>query len=114
MIKREIFVATIMAFPAEFAKFAHAYGSYCGELKKAHKRIPDSVIRSGEMIEEADYNPAVRRMTNWAADELFNLNKLCKATRTIGFIDRKVEKNEKEDLINEAFEIVTSLQVKNA
>ena len=47
MIKREIFVATIMAFPAEFAKFAHAYGSYCGELKKAHKRIPDSVIRSG-------------------------------------------------------------------
>lgn len=66
------------------------------------------------MVEEADYNPAVRRMTNRAADELFNLNKLCKATRSVGFINRKVKDSEKEDLINEAFEIITNLQVKNA
>jgi hypothetical protein len=114
MIKREFFVAAIMAFPAEFAEFAHAYGSYCGELKKAHKKIPDDVIRSGKIVEEADYNPSVSRMVNWAANKLFILNKLSKDMRATGFISRKVEDNEKEYLINEAFEIVTSLQVKKA
>ena len=114
MIKKELFVATIMAFPAEFAKFAHAYGSYCGELKKAHKMIPDDVIRRGGSIEEADYNPAVTRMINWAASELFKLNSICEATRSNAFIDSFVEDKQKELLINEAYEVVTSLQTKNA
>lgn len=114
MIKKELFIATIMTFPAEFAKFAHAYGSYCGELKKAHKMIPDDVIRSGGIIEEADYNPGVRRMARWTASELFKLNDLCKSTRSKAFIDSFIDDSQFEQLINEANEIITSIQAKNA
>lgn len=94
-----------MSYPAEFGKFAHAYGSYCGELKKSHKKM----LNDPSFVEEVDCNPAVIRMVNWAANELFNLNKLCKKTRGMGFINGFVSNEAKEDLINKVCEIVTDL-----
>lgn len=110
MIRKELFVATIMTHPAEFGKFAHAYGSYCGELKKAHKRMKIDT----SFADEADCNPAVTRMVNWAASELFNLNKLCKKIRGVGFINGFVSDEDKEYLINKVYEIVTDLSAKEA
>lgn len=114
MIRTDYFIATIMSYPAEFGKFAHAYGSYCGELKKAQNAIQVSVIKDFATVDESLYNPTVTRMINWCAKELFHLDRLCKNARSVGFVEGFVSKEAFEVLINEAYEVVTSLEFKKA
>lgn len=88
-----------MSHSAEFGKFAHAYGSYCGELKKDHKRI----LIDSSFADKADCNLAIAQMTNWAANKRFSLNKLCKRIRGTGFIDSFFSDKTKEDFLNNVY-----------